>query len=177
VGYVILTLLFWRLMWGFTGSETARFSTMVRAVHGLPEQLRTMGKRGGEHPAGYGALGSLAIIGFLSLLTVQALLGLFSQDNPQMTGPLANYVPAEVSKAITDWHDWIFFSVIVPVVVIHAAAALYHHVWKRDPIVSAMVTGKKPVAGPAPALGSPRMALTCLVIAAGTVAAIAMLRI
>jgi cytochrome b len=171
VGYSILTLVLWRVMWGFVGGTTARFSTFLRwpwtaLAYGW-DTLR--GRRRGY--LGHNPLGSWMVVAFLVVIAVQAVTGLFVTDDIIVEGPLKGYVSNAASKALSTIHH-ILPRLLLVLAVLHIAANALHTVLKEN-VILAMITGRKP-AGPfedAPENrdGSLAVAAICLVIAAGFV--------
>ena len=71
-GETVLTLLLFRLVWGFVGSETSRFGKFVRSpVAGL-QHLATFGKREPDREIGHNAAGGWMVLLMLLALAVQA---------------------------------------------------------------------------------------------------------
>ena len=83
VGYCVLTLIIFRICWGFIGSHHARFIHFVPSPKGLLNYLSGKAKaRLGHNP-----LGALSVLGMLSILLLQALSGFMSDDEIANTGP------------------------------------------------------------------------------------------
>jgi cytochrome b len=143
-GYFILVLVVFRLIWGFIGSSTSRFSAFVRwPWHSLRYGLDMMkGKE--RHFLGHNPLGSWMIIALLLAVMVQGILGLFSlEHNELVAGPLKRLVAHETSEKITKWHVW-GINVIFALVLAHITANIFYSRFKKDPLIKAMVTGRKP---------------------------------
>lgn len=172
VGYFILTLLLWRLMWGVVGGATARFAHFVPSP---PTSLRYAFDmlRGREtRYLGHNPLGAWMVLAFLLVLGVQATTGLFANDSIINEGPLRNYVSEATSSALTGLHHRAA-RLLLLLIVIHIAANLFHTFVKRDNLIGAMVTGRKPALpyadmGQSDA-GSIGKALVCLAIAVAIV--------
>ncbi len=146
-GYAILVLIVWRVIWGFTGSSTARFKSFfywpwVAAGYGLDFVLRRP-----RHFLGHNPLGGSVVFLMLGLVGLQAALGLFSYDNhdSNVGGPLAGVVSEAAWTFATKWHLRIF-DVILVVVVLHILANFLYIVWKGENLVKPMITGAKPAA-------------------------------
>ncbi len=169
-GYTVLTLLLFRLAWGFVGSETSRFRQFLRSpVHGL-RHLAAFGKREPDTEIGHNAAGGWMVLAMLALLLVQVGSGLFSNDDIDAKGPLAH----RVSKAGSDWLSGLHttsFYILLGLVVLHIVAIIAYAVVKRHDLVRAMVTGKKrlPANLRQPRFASPLLAAGILALAAGAV--------
>lgn len=97
-GYCILALLIFRLAWGFAGSPEARFASFVRGPRAAIAHARTLLLGAGEHPRGHNPLGAWMVLALLAILALQAVTGLFANDEASHEGPLA----AKVSNALVD---------------------------------------------------------------------------
>ena len=82
VGYSLLCLITTRVIWGFVGSEAARFRAFLVA----PLTLLAYLKEGGQY-AGHNPLGGLSVVVLLMLLLTQAGSGVFSRDDLLFEGP------------------------------------------------------------------------------------------
>lgn len=148
-GYAILTLVVFRVLWGFVGSTTARFASFVRGPRAVLEYLSTVRQRGMSGHAGHNPLGGWSVVLLLATIAVQAAAGLFSNDDIATEGPLAHFVSKSVSDAITRVHH-LNFDLLLVLASAHVAAVLYYYFYKSENLVAAMVTGVKYVAAPAP---------------------------
>ncbi len=169
-GYTVLTLLLFRLVWGFVGSETSRFRQFLRSpVAGL-RHLAAFGQRTPDTEVGHNAAGGWMVLAMLAALLVQVGSGLFSNDDIAAKGPLAH----RVSKATSDWLSGLHatsFYVLLGLVVLHIVAIITYAAVKRHDLVRAMVTGKKrlPANLRQPRFASPLLAAGILAVAAGAV--------
>lgn len=146
-GYAILVLIVFRLLWGIVGSSTARFSAWVvwpwKALVYASDLLR------GRHPTflGHNPLGGWMILALLVLATSQGIAGLFTADNNGLSGgPFANLDfgdPTPIQKTLSRWHHLGFY-VLIGFAAVHILANLWYQLFKGDPLVTGMVTGKKP---------------------------------
>ncbi len=146
-GYAVLILLVFRLFWGVVGSSTARFASWVvwpwTALSYGAALLRGRGRR----YLGHNPLGGWMIISLLVLVASQAIAGLFTVDsNGLMGGPFANLDfgdPTSVQRAFSRWHHLGFY-VLLGFVAVHVLVNLWYDSAKGDPVIQAMVTGRKP---------------------------------
>lgn len=171
VGETILTLLLFRIVWGFVGSDTARFVKFLRSPKAALEHLSHLRRQEPDTEVGHNAAGGWMVIGLLGLLALQTVTGLFSQDEDVTEGPLKHLISDGRSNFITKIHSTVFW-VIVVAIALHVAAVIAYRVVKRHDLVRPMLTGTKPLpAGtPAPRLVSPLWAVLILALAAGAVA-------
>ena len=169
-GYTILTLLLFRLAWGFVGSDTARFASFVRGPGTALAYARTIAAGAHRRVPGHNPLGAWAVLAMLAALLLQATSGLFVDDEIMTRGPLAvKASEATVGRmsALHSYNEW----VILALVVLHLAAiASYYFAWRTD-LVRPMVHGYMdlPVAAAQPARRPAWLAALLLAAAAGFV--------
>ena len=146
-GLAILTLMVWRILWGFAGSSTARFSSFVRSPSDAARYARDLVAGRTRLFLGHNPLGGLMVVALLLVLTVQASLGLFTVEHNDLTaGPLYRLVSEAATKTASKWHHLVFDRVLLPLIVLHIAANLFYGLMKREPLIPAMITGRKPAA-------------------------------
>jgi cytochrome b len=177
-GYAILTLLIFRIAWGFVGSTTARFSNFVKGPMAAFAHLRELLGKAGPYDAGHNAMGGAMVVVLILAVLAQAGTGLFSADTDtgMVAGPLAAKAgDAVIEKATIFHHYWI--NVLLVLAALHIVAVLVYLVWKRHNLAGAMITGKKPVedvvppgqAAPRLVFGSGRLAISLLIASAAIV--------
>lgn len=173
-GYVVLTLVVFRLLWGLVGGSTARFSRFLAAPRrSLAYGLALLRGREG-HFLGHNPLGGWMVIALIALPAAMALTGLYNADEDRMIieGPLAKTVADATISLAHRFHHQIFDLLLVCIAV-HLAAVAFHAVVKKEPLVPAMITGRKPagtyVDARAATPGSIGLALGCLAAAAAIV--------
>ena len=144
-GLAICVLLVWRLLWGVFGSSTSRFASFVPSPAGAWRYARAAWKGGAPRYLGHNPLGSVMIIGLLIALLTQVGLGLFAIDDDDLTGgPLRRLVDHAGNKTATHWHEWVFDFVLLPLAGLHIATNVLYGRLKKEPLITAMVTGQKP---------------------------------
>ena len=86
------------------------------------------------------------IIALVFGVIAQAVLGLFILDhNDVISGPLQVLVSDEWAKYFGKLHR-LGFKLIIGLIIIHVTANSLYGLLKKDPLIKAMVTGKKPAA-------------------------------
>lgn len=140
IGLFIIGLISFRFAWGFLGSTYARFTTFVRGPQTILAYLR-----GQWHGLGHNPLGALSVLGLLVLTALQACTGLFANnDDIGYTGFLYALISSDTSQLLTRLHHKIFDLLLVLIGLHLAAIAFYVH-FKKDNILTPMVTGSKAV--------------------------------
>jgi cytochrome b len=174
-GYTVLVLVVFRLLWGFFGSSTARFSNFVTWPWTVAAYAWAEIRGRARHYLGHNPLGGWMILALLAAVAIQAILGLYAADEDRVVieGPLAH----TVSSGTVDWASHFHhlgFNVILALVVVHVAANVTHDVLRRAGLIRGMITGRKSraVYGDAPEIKprSPWVAVSCLAAAIVVVA-------
>ena len=164
-GCAILTLLIFRLLWGFVGSSTARFSNFVRGPRTVAAYLR--GKWAG---LGHTPLGALSVLALLLAVAIQVGLGLIAQDEDGIyAGPLSRLVSSDASDSARDIHE-LWFNVILALIALHVGAIIFYRIRGND-LTRAMITGRAVLAQQAAPMRPAKwwVAVLCLAVSIGLV--------
>lgn len=177
-GYAILTLLLFRIAWGFVGSTTARFSHFVKGPAAWLAYLKNFATGRPTYDVGHNPVGGIMVLLLIFAVLAQATAGLFAADTDLGTvnGPLANTIPDKWVDRLTDFHKF-WINVLICLAALHILAAITYLVLKRQNLIGAMFTGRKPLddvaeAGkpvPTLAFASGRLAISLLIAAAAVV--------
>jgi len=170
IGYLVLGLVGFRLIWGVVGSETSRFWNFVPTPGWTAGYLRGLLHGRPPKTVGHNPLGSMLIYLMLVLVAFQATTGLFANDAIFSEGPLAKLVSDDSSDLMTDWHEQSFW-ILVGCIAVHITANVVSELVFRQPLIRAMITGTKPVPAdaPAPRLRPAWWALPALAVAGAAV--------
>ncbi|MFM1887424.1 MAG: hypothetical protein RL026_2581 [Pseudomonadota bacterium] len=145
LGYFALGLVLFRLIWGVVGPRHARFASFVPGIVKLPAYLRTVFQRDSQHHAGHNPAGALVVVVMLAMLGAQAVTGLFTSDDIVWSGPWNPAVSGETASLLGSIHHE-NFEILQWLIALHIVALVFYTVWKRQRLVPAMVTGRKPAA-------------------------------
>ena len=138
VGYILLGLILFRLIWGFAGSAPSRFASFVRGPRAVLRYVR--GESGPAAP-GHNPLGGWNVIAMLLAISAQITLGLFAVDEDGLeSGPLSDRLDFDTSRALALIHHKLFW-VIVALIALHIGAILVYLLRGRN-LTPAMVTGR-----------------------------------
>lgn len=140
IGYFILGLIVFRIVWGFIGPRYARFSDFLVTPGTLIEYLK------GNLPdqPGHPPLGGLMVLFFLSVILAQAVSGLFTTDDIFSEGPFRSLISGEMQD-IADWVHANLFLFIQIAAAVHILAAFYYMLIKKNNLIKPMLDGKKQV--------------------------------
>jgi cytochrome b len=139
-GYAALSLVLFRVLWGFIGALHSRFITFVPSPARLIAFLT--GKEGGG--LGHSPLGSLSVIALLLVVGIQASTGLFTDDDIAFQGPLAKYVSNATVSLLSSIHA-LNSNILFGLIGLHLLAIAYYQWVKRVSIVMPMIQGDKEV--------------------------------
>ncbi len=145
LGYSALVLVMFRIAWGFVGPRHARFASFLRGPLAIVAELRRLPGTAVTAAVGHSPLGAVSVLLLLLLLLLQAVTGLFANDEILSTGPLYGYVSDTQSDQLTRLHKG-SFNVLLGVIVLHVLAIAYYRLRKRLDLLTPMWTGRKPLA-------------------------------
>lgn len=165
LGEVTLGLVLFRLIWGWMGSQTARFASFVVGP------LRAIGHLRHRKPTrlGHNPLGGWMVLAMLAALSMQTLSGLLATGDGLHEGPLARWIGSSASATAFELHEALAL-VLIGLVLLHMGAVLIHRVVLKDKLIRPMIDGHRPA--PATVI-PPRMAGTRRALLAWAVAATA----
>jgi cytochrome b len=163
IGQAILALIVFRIVWGFVGSTTARFTQFVRGPGSIIDYLR-----GRWTGLGHSPLGALSVLALLIVIGAQATTGLFATDDIAFNGPLYRAVSASTAAQLSGWHrqaEWLIYGLVA----LHLAAVLFYRFVRKDDLITPMITGIRLVSDPSaqPTRGGGPLAFTLALAIAG----------
>lgn len=166
IGYAVLTLLLFRLVWGLVGGHWSRFGTFLYSPRSVVNYLR--GKAHPDHLVGHNPLGAGSVFAMLGVLLVQVATGLVGDDEISFTGPLNRFVSSSRGLAATWYHKRVGQWLIAALVVLHIGAVLFYLTRRRENLIRPMIVGDKAVEGTVAesrdTVGSRMLALAILLI-------------
>jgi cytochrome b len=167
VGYVMLGLLGFRLLWGFVGGHYARFAAFrFGPKAGLAYLRETLTGRAARH-IGHNPAGSQAIYLLLALLLVIGLSGIFALGGEEQHGAAAGWLSLTSGRVFKTVHE-AGATFMLFVVGGHIAAVLLESLLHKENLARSMLTGTKLApAGTPPSRPYPLVAVTLLLALAG----------
>lgn len=129
LGYTVLALVLFRLIWGVVGTRHARFSSFLFGPRRVADYLGALASRRPRHFVGHNPAGSWAILALLVLALVTAA-----------TGFAAFY--AFGGDAAEELHE-AAANAMLYVVLVHVAGVIVGSLVHRENLAWAMVTGIK----------------------------------
>lgn len=138
-GLAVMALVLFRLIWGFIGGSTARFSQFLRSPGAVLAYLR-----GGKAPhivAGHNPIGGYSTLAMLLLLALQVSTGLFAVDVDGIdSGPMSFLVSFDIGRTLAAIHE-LSFAALQLVVALHVVAILFYLLVRKRNLISPMFTG------------------------------------
>lgn len=141
LGYAVLTLLLFRVIWGLVGGRWSRFSSFFYGPASVWSYLR--GQSAPEHRIGHNPLGAWSVFALLAVLLLQAGSGLFSDDEIAFTGPLVGLVSGDLVSQATSYHKDVGKLILIGLVGLHLAAIAFYRLARKDGLVGPMISGDK----------------------------------
>lgn len=151
LGYVVFTLLAFRVLWGLVGGRWSRFASFIYTPATTLRYLRGQSRADEHHEVGHNPLGAFSVFGLLTILAAQIGTGLFADDEISNTGPLIKFVSGATSLLLTSWHKTFGQWLIITLVLLHVAAIVYYMFRKKQNLVRPMLVGDKALAPDVPA--------------------------
>ena len=166
-GYATLALILFRVIWGFAGSQTARFADFVRGPRRAFAYTRELLAGRAPFNVGHNPLGGWSVLAMLLCLLVQTITGLFTSNRRHTeVGPWALHVPDAWSQRLTEIHK-INQNVLLVLIGVHIAVVLMYWIGKNENLIGPMLHGRKALASKAPLrFASAMRALVVLAVAA-----------
>jgi cytochrome b len=141
LGYCIITLLLFRVVWGFIGGHWSRFKQFLYSPLTIIRYLR--GNHQPEHEVGHNPLGSLSVWGLLLILGAQVATGLMSDDEIATQGLLVKFISSATSSLATNYHKHWGKVIIIVLLLLHVVAILFYLFKKKQNLITPMLKGDK----------------------------------
>ncbi len=141
LGYAVLTLVLFRLAWGFVGGHWSRWSRLPLHPKSVLAYLQS--RSTDPSSAGHNPLGSWSIVAMLFFLALQVSTGLISDDEIANAGPLTALVSSSWVSWASAWHKNWGKLILLVLIGIHVLAIAWYRWQKRESLVPAMWHGDK----------------------------------
>lgn len=139
-GYVALGLITFRILWGFIGTTHSKFKYFVPTPNKLINYL-TQKSPQRDYP-GHNPLGSLMVVFMITLILLQAISGLFMNDDIFTNGPYYGTINESIEEILVFFHRN-SFNFILAAIVLHILAILFYKKIKKKSLVMPIITGEK----------------------------------
>ena len=174
VGYGLVALMVFRLVWGIFGSEYSRIVSFIYPPRDTFEHLRGLLLLRPPHYVGHNPTGALMVFALTGVLIALVATGLLILGGEEQQGPLAAVIGYSVGSAAKQVHLWLVI-LLLAMVTCHIVGVVTESLLIHNNLVRAIITGwkKLPPGVPVPALRTARPVLAVavlMVLAAGAVA-------
>jgi cytochrome b len=129
LGYILLGLLGFRLVWGFIGTAYARFSSFLFGPRDIAAYLGSMVKGKPAHYLGHNPAGSVSVWLLIALGLFICVTGVLSLQD-------------DASDQVVDLHG-LATKIMLGVIALHLVGVLMSSILHRENLVRAMLTGYK----------------------------------
>lgn len=129
LGYTVLGLVAFRLVWGLVGTRYARFWSFAYGPRSVLSYVKSLFTRSPQHHLGHNPAGSWAIYALLALSLLAGASGYATYDD------IGGDWMEDVHEALAN--------TLLGVVFIHIAGVLLSSLFHRENLVRSMVTGYK----------------------------------
>ena len=129
LGYTVLGLVAFRLVWGLIGSRYARFGSFVFGPGRVLTYVKSLFARRPDHYTGHNPAGSWAVWALLGLSLLAGASGWATYND------VGGHAMEEVHEALAD--------TLLGVVIVHVAGVLVSSLLHRENLVRSMLTGTK----------------------------------
>jgi len=151
LGYLMLGLIGFRLVWGLAGSRYARFSSFLYGPREALAYLRQSITGSAARHLGHNPAGGTAVFLLLGLGLLVGLSGLFVQGGEEQHGAVAGWLGYAAGKAIKEIHESLA-SLMLLVVFGHLAGVALESGLHRENLTRSMLTGRKRAEATVPAV-------------------------
>ncbi len=146
IGYFVIGLIAFRLVWGLLGPTYARFGNFIAGPVAVWRYIKTLPDARAPAHAGHNPLGGWFVIIMLGCVALQAVSGLFMTDEVFLDGPYRHVVSEQTQQLMNTLHHTVF-DILLGVIGLHIAAIVFYALYKRQSLTSAMLHGKKATPG------------------------------
>lgn len=166
-GYLVLTLVCFRLLWGVLGGRWSRFASFIYAPATVLRYVRGRAAPGEHLDVGHSPTGAASVFALLGILAAQLGTGLVADDEIANQGPLNKFVSLDAGLSATSWHKTWGQWLLLGLVALHIAAILFYLLKKHTNLVTPMLRGDKrlPIGTPASADGAAQRAWALVLVA------------
>lgn len=142
VGYLMLGLLGFRLLWGVIGSRYARFSSFRYGPMQAIRYVRDALTRSAPHHIGHNPAGSWAVYLLLTLGLLVGVTGILVLGGEEQQGVAAGITLFGGGEALKELHEGLA-SFMLGVVIVHLLGVAAESWLHRENLTRAMFTGRK----------------------------------
>jgi cytochrome b len=144
-GYLVLSLIAVRLVWGLIGTRHARFSDFVRKPSDVLAYVRDALRLRAPRYLGHNPAGGAMVIALMIAVTLTGLSGLAVYGAEELSGPLApmmSVLPGSWGHFFEEVHE-VMANLTLALIVAHVAGVIFSSLSHRENLIGGMITGFK----------------------------------
>lgn len=142
LGYLVLAMVVFRVIWGFIGTHYARFAAFPFAPKAAINYLRDVLHHRAKRHIGHNPAGSLAIYGLLGLALAIGVTGILTLGGEEQHGIAAGWLSFEQGEMFKEFHEGLAVAMLL-LVLGHVMGVVVESVLHRENLARSMVTGIK----------------------------------
>ncbi len=142
LGLGLLGIVVFRAVWGFVGTEHARFKAFVKAPRAVLAYAKDYLRGRPAHVPGHNPLGGMMVLALLGTLAVATLSGVALYLGPEWDGPLSALLSHDQAEVIEEVHE-LSTHLLILLVALHVLGVIVSSVIERQNLVLGMITGQK----------------------------------
>ena len=141
-GTIIAGLIVFRLVWGWTGSGYARFSSFAVSAPGLRQHFSDIMEGRRVRHLGHNQAGALMVYALLAVLILLIISGVIALGGAVKQGPFAFALSFAAGRTAREIHELLAFSLLA-MIAAHWAGVAFESWRLRENLMRAMFTGRK----------------------------------
>ncbi len=144
-GYLVLSLIAVRLVWGVIGSPHARFTDFVRGPRQILGYLKDALRFRAPRYLGHNPAGGAMVIALLLCVAATGLTGMALYGAEEFAGPLAGLMsalPESSGDALKEVHEFLA-NTSLALIVLHLAGVIFSSLSHQENLIGSMITGFK----------------------------------
>lgn len=164
LGYLILGLVGFRLVWGFTGSHFSRFASFWFGPQAAFAYLKQVLTGHAPRHIGHNPTGSLAIYILLTMAVLVGATGIVTLGGDEQQGLATGWFSFAQIQWVKNAHEWLAISMLL-VVAGHVTGVVVESVLHKENLASSMITGFKMAPLGTPWAGAHRLIAVVMLLA------------
>ncbi|MBA3067601.1 MAG: Ni/Fe-hydrogenase 1 b-type cytochrome subunit [Hyphomonas sp.] len=136
-GMLLAGLIVFRVLWGFVGGEHARFAAFFPNPRAIIAHIKNTAAGRPDRHLGHNPVGGVAVFLLLASVSACVITGLFSSGEG-LSGPFVSKFGLDMSEI----HE-LTFRALQALVALHLLGVVFETWRSKDPLVPAMITGRK----------------------------------
>ena len=142
LGYLMLALFGFRVLWGFAGSHFSRFASFWFGPKEALDYLKQVATGHAKRHVGHNPTGSLAIYFLLALVVVIGVTGVLTLGGDEQQGIAAGWASFAQIQTLKKLHEVVAILMLL-VVIGHITGVVVESVQHKENLARSMVTGTK----------------------------------